>query len=192
MAWAGGKRLNAHCSMIQRRRRCGGKGAGSHRTATIHSSIHTAVPPSSVDHPSFTQGCLIDVCVHVTWLPLSAEGHPAPTEQSTFLRRALLPTQPGRFQHSPSSYYGLTCSWIRQSPCFLEKPRQYSSLGSSSLQGLFMPLMLLWRAESTLLYLSPWSEYPMLSFCLSCSVFCSPVLSPTPDPPASVSQVLGL
>lgn len=155
---------------MQRGRRCGGKGAGSHRTATIHPSIHTAVCPSSVDHPSFTQGCLIDVCVHVTWLLLRAEGCPDPTEQSTCLRKALLPTQPGRFQHSPSSYYGLTCSWIRQSPCSLEKPHQYSSLGPSSLRGLTMPLILLWRAESTLLPLSPRSEYPMLSFCLSCSV----------------------
>lgn len=108
------------------------------------------------------------------------------------LREALLPTQPGRFQHSPSSYYGLTCSWIRQSLCSLEKPRQYSSLGPSSLRGLTMSLILLWRAESTLLPLSPGSEYPMLSFCLSCSVFvaqcCLQLLILLPQPP----QVLGL
>lgn len=104
------------------------------------------------------------------------------------LREALLPTQPGRFQHSPSSYYGLTCSWIRQSPCSLEKPRQYSSLGPSSLRGLTMSLILL----ILLLLLSPGSEYPMLSFCLSCSVFvaqsCLQLLVLLPQPP----QVLEL
>lgn len=101
MTWAEGKRLNAHAP---EREKVWWKGCWFSQD-DHYSLIHPhAVPPSSVDHPSFTQRCLTDVCVHVTWLLLSAEGCPASTEQSTCLRKALLPTQPGRFQHSPSSY----------------------------------------------------------------------------------------